>query len=296
MKRIRPFFSGLVVCAFALATATNLTAQTLQEGIGKVVGIKGSARYMTTTNAAWQPLKVGMILKSGATVQTAAKSSVDIVFNNSDAFESPSPTIGDVMAYQPRADQDAIRVMEDTVLVIDKLAVSETGADRLTDTELDLKAGRIFGTVRKLSATSKYEIKLPNGVAGIRGTIYYASADGVITVIVGSVLVSYIASDGTVKTQLVNAGWQFDARTGLLTPIPPELEMFLRNIAWVLHIQPTPPTTITVDHTIYNVSPISNRGGGGGTAALPTACNSPVSVPGNGNSGRGGNGTGNNFP
>jgi len=57
------------------------------------------------------------------------------------------------------------------VLSIDKLTVDQTGVDTISDTQLDLKAGSIFGTVKKLAVGSKYEVKIPNGVAGIRGTI-----------------------------------------------------------------------------------------------------------------------------
>ena len=68
---------------------------------------------------------------------------------------------------------------ENTLLGIDKLTVTQTGADVVTETQLDLKAGHIFGMVKKMSAASKYEVKIPNGVAGIRGTVYDISAEGV---------------------------------------------------------------------------------------------------------------------
>src|SRR5206468_9073375 len=120
----------------------------------------------------------------------------------------------------PKAEQDVIRLMQDTVLALDKLAVVDTGADQVTDTQLDLRSGKIFGTVKKLSTASHYEIKLPNGVAGVRGTIYTISSSGVVQVLVGQVVISWTAPDGTVQTVTVNGGFQFDASTGLITPIP----------------------------------------------------------------------------
>ncbi len=60
----------------------------------------------------------------------------------------------------------------DTVLAIDKLLISNTGVDAVSDTELDLRQGTIFGNVKKLSATSQYLIKIPNGIAGVRGTTF----------------------------------------------------------------------------------------------------------------------------
>ena len=78
-----------------------------------------------------------------------------------------------------------VRIWENTLLGIDKLTETQTGADVVTETQLDLKAGHIFGTVKKMSAASKYEVKIPNGVAGIRGTVYDISAEGVVKVSVG---------------------------------------------------------------------------------------------------------------
>ena len=57
--------------------------------------------------------------------------------------------------------------MENSALGIDKLTSMDTGSDSVTETQLDLKAGHIMGSVKKLSAASKYEVKIPNGVAGI---------------------------------------------------------------------------------------------------------------------------------
>src|SRR5437870_3973161 len=138
MKQIRFFASGLVACVVVL-TATALSAQTVQDGIAKVVNIKGSARYMTVAGNPWQPLKVGAVLKPGAIIQTAAKSSVDIILNNPEATAitgTPRPTpLGTVMGSTPAAQQDAVRIYENTVLGVDKLTVMQTGADTVTETQ-----------------------------------------------------------------------------------------------------------------------------------------------------------------
>src|SRR5947199_36035 len=95
-----------------------------------------------------------------------------------------------------------------------------TGADIVSETQLDLQRGRLFGNVKKMSAASRYEVKLPNGVAGIRGTIYTLSSDGVVQVLVGSAVIAYVGPDGNTVTQVVMGGQQFDARNGQVTPIP----------------------------------------------------------------------------
>src|SRR5690349_24996818 len=95
-------------------------------------------------------------------------------------------------SYQPSVDQNVVRIWENSAVGIDKLTSMQTGAEAVTETQLDLKAGRITGSVKKMSAASKYEVKLPNGVAGIRGTTYDITADGLIKVYVGSVVVATV--------------------------------------------------------------------------------------------------------
>jgi hypothetical protein len=217
MKETRSLLNSLVACGVALAMVATLSAQTVNQGTAKVVRLKGGARYKTASSD-WQPLKVGDLVKPGTIIQTAAKSHVDFVLGDGSV-----PIAGPVAAglsYQPRAEQNMVRVWENTLLGIDKLTFTQTGADVVTETQLDLKAGHIFGITKKTSAASKYEVKIPNGVAGIRGCVWDTSAEGVIKVFEGSVVLAYVGPDGTVVTQVVMSFQQFDARTGVLTPLP----------------------------------------------------------------------------
>lgn len=261
MKQIRPLISGLVACSVALAMVTSVAAQSAQEGLAKVVYIKGSARYLTAGTTMWQPLKIGAILKPGAIVQTAAGSYVDLVLNNASAVESPrsipaSAALSTVAAApQPKTQQDAVRIFENTVLGIDKLTVNQTGIEPVTETQLDLKAGRVLGTVKKLSAGSKYEIKIPNGVAGIRGTIYYVEAVGVCAFLQGSGVLAYMGPDNTALTQQIMTMQQFDTRSGQLTAISSGiLDIMNQAIGQMQFGRYVPVNLMAVDHTIYFVS------------------------------------------
>jgi hypothetical protein len=113
-----------------------------------------------------------------------------------------------------------VRVWENSRLGIDKLTVTETGADVVTETQLDLQAGHIFGKVRKMLAASRYEVKIPNAVASIRGTIYDITAEGVVKVFVGSVFLSYTDSNGKEQKQVIMGSKVLDPRTGAPTSIP----------------------------------------------------------------------------
>jgi hypothetical protein len=278
MKQIRSLVRGLLITGFTLAIATTLSAQS-QDGTIKVVGLKGKARYTTGAGMDWKDIGVGQVLKPGTIIQTASDSYVDLILNNLKASQGMSSAMssditevsnsGGGSGAKAKVTQDAIRVFENTVLSVDKLSITRTGADTITDTQLDLKAGRIFGTVKKLSASSQYEIKIPNGVAGIRGTIYLISADGVLSVLTGDVVVSFMVN-GSLITKEVPAGYQFDPTTGQVSPISDPLLQELARLAQLFarYLPNMPAINYTRDNTIYHVSPTqgtpTTTGGGGG--------------------------------
>jgi hypothetical protein len=213
MKVTRSLISSIVVCGIALAMVSTAVAES-KEYVAKVVRIKGGARY-SLGNDSYQPLKVGMILKSGAKIQTGTElgSFVDLILGDVDetsVVPKPRPAVvGATVSFIPTATQNTIHLFEGTELCIDKLLSTETGADVVTETQLELKKGHIIGNIKKMSAASKYEVKLPKGVAGIRGTIYDISDDGKIRVAQGSVLISYL-DNNVVKTVTISAGYSFD--------------------------------------------------------------------------------------
>lgn len=272
MKNNRNLLKGLVACGIALAMVSSLAAQTPEQGAAKVVRMKGSARYTTGGNV-WQPLKLGAVLKPGAIIQTGLDrgSYVDLVLGDGNAPLPSSPVtrpVGSANAVPPnagggggaKADQNVVRLFENTVLGVDKVTNLNTGADAVTETQLDLKAGHILGTVKKMSANSKYEIKLPKGVAGIRGTWYDLTADGLLKVMDGSVVLAHVKDDGTVVTQVVNSNQQFNSQTGQLTPLAAGDMNFIETTAGGMRVVVSgmPPTGIP-DNTLRWVS--DNRGG-----------------------------------
>lgn len=264
MKRLT---TGLVACALALALVSSVTAQTIQ-GKARVVRIGGHARF-TTGNNVWQPLHVGDVIKPGTVIQTENKEGafVDLVLGDGSgslgmAADSGSPSGAPPpvtpISYHPNAEQNVVRISQNSALGIDKLTSTDTGSDIVSETQLDLRAGRVLGTVKKMNSASKYEIKLPNGVAGIRGTFYDITADGVVRVSAGSVVLAYMAADGTVTTKVVVAGQQFDARTGEVTPIPEDVLRFMdgtERSLLAMGVGGRGRTEFAQDHTIFHVSP-----------------------------------------
>jgi len=173
---------GLAVACAAFLSATSSEAR-MNEAV--VRGVRGTANYSSDRGGNWKKLNVGMKLGQNSVIRTAPGSSVDLF-------------LGD--------NGPVVRVTEDTTLGIDKLTVDQgAGSEKIIETQLDLRNGRILGNVKHLAAASKYEVKTPQGVAGIRGTRYDIRADGSVTVIDGQVVVVYIVN-GQASTVTVNAG------------------------------------------------------------------------------------------
>lgn len=277
MKLASKTLIGLLAGVLSLALVSSADAQTSKQRTGKVVRIKGAARYSTGNNV-WQPLKVGSVLKSGYIVQTAQDSYTDIVLNEeasvpaapagipskvpsaSSSSSSPSPS----SAAARSVDQDVVRVLPDTVLSFDRLTAVDTGGDRVTETELDLRTGAIFGAVKKQAAASRFEIKIPNGVAGIRGTYFYASSKGLFSCLSGSLVAAYTNADGTPGTQVVAGGNQFNTATRELAPIGAsllsQLNILVDDVATITQRQAAsrggrvPTDEDYIDQTVYPVS------------------------------------------
>jgi hypothetical protein len=218
MKETQSILNSLVACGVALAMVSTLAAQSGDQSAAKVIRLKGAVRYSTGNNV-WQPLKLGDVVRPGTAIQTASDSRVDLVLGDASAPVA-RPIPADMMSYQPMAEQNILRIWENTLMGVDKLTEMGTGMDMVTETQLDLKAGHITGSVKKMSAASKYEVKLPNGVAGIKGTIFECYAEGVIKVREGSIVVAYPGANGAIVTQVVMSMQMFDIRTGTLSALP----------------------------------------------------------------------------
>jgi len=260
--------ASAVVCGLALMLASQASAQSTKSGYATVVRIQGEARYSAGDNV-WHPLTVGQTLGAGNVIQTATDSKVDIVLGDrivDQIVQTPSAVglaadanVRGMISYKASAEQNVISMQGDTVLAVDKLMISDTGVDAVSDTELDLRQGTIFGNVKKLSAASEYLIKTPNGIAGVRGTTFILSANGDITVIAGSMVASHTDSSGQVTTEVLGPGDQYNPRTGQVTHLTPQE---------LRHAERTAIFTITLsrgiirlarDHTILYISPTAGK-------------------------------------
>lgn len=191
-----------LVCAGAALLAGMASAYAApQQGKAIVRSVTGTAEY--STGGAWAPLKSGAELGAGSTIRTGAGG--DVVLD-----------LG--------ANGKHIAITANSILSLDKLTFETTGADTISETQLDLKAGRIIGDVNKTSPASRFEIKTPTGVAGIRGTKFDISANGVVKVKNGCVVVVYVSPTGQVSSYEVCGGFKFVPGVGVVPMTDEEMK------------------------------------------------------------------------
>jgi len=186
MKFFSRLTKHLLVVGVALGVvsiANSVQAQNMKDGFAQTKAILGGKAFYSKSDA-WVPLKVGDTLRSGTAVKTEKGAHVDFFLGRN----------GPV-----------VRVTEDTVLNFDSLKWTKIADEDIIETKMDLKNGTILGNVKKLAAGSKYEVKIPAGVAGIRGTEYVVSANGRVTCVNGTMQVQYnVTINGVSSTITVN--------------------------------------------------------------------------------------------
>lgn len=260
-----------VVCSAVLAF--NASAQNIKQGLATIVRIQGEARY-SLGDGNWHPLKVGKTLTAGAVVQTAHNAMVDMVLGKQIQMPqartvpdrisyAPDPLVRGLIDYKPSAEQNMVRLTEDTTLAIDKLTISDTGVDTVSDTELDLKEGKIFASVKKLSAASQYLIKIPNGIAGVRGTTFGLTSKGQCWCTRSSVMLSLIIN-GLPVTVVVDQGNQFNPENSQIIPLTPDLINELGQVFTALDTLYVEIVSFTYDKTVLHISPVNGHHAGGG--------------------------------
>jgi FecR-like protein len=232
MKFTKQNLLKLIVGFAVLGLAANLRAQTTP-GKAVVRALKGSSTF-STAGSAPAPLKVNSVLYSGTTIKTGRDSQVDLFLGNSAGL---------------------VRVTENTTLSLDKLAFTETGADTVVEVQLNLPDGTILGNVNKLSAASKYEVKVPNGVAGIRGTQFRINSSAYVVLLNGSLIMVYVPSGGNpTPYPLFAPPPQYFSPLEGVKPAPDELISELRKQFGSGTLPPGPPA----DHPPGLINPPGN--------------------------------------
>jgi len=210
--------------AFAgIAMFGPLQAQEVKQGEAKVFKIKGSAQF-SVPGGTLAPLRDRARLKPGTTIVTGTDSTVDLFLGVN----------GPILHLGPA-----------TTVSLDVLTFSGSGDDAIIETKINLEDGEVFGSVHKIAATSKYEVKTPTGVAGIRGTNYhhktrknaagkwetrYECFDGVI------VVADVGPDNGAVQSVVLNSAQGFTYLQGVFNLTDAEVNAFEQLISELIEL------------------------------------------------------------
>jgi hypothetical protein len=189
-----------IVAALTVVSVGQTLGQSETRLSSTVVRLNGHARCSFDGGKTWRMIKVGDTLESGAMVQTAKKSDVDLAL----AGRAES---------QP---DNLVSLADDTLLKLDKVArkrVAES-QESIDEILLDLRRGAIAGNVRNLVGASRYEIAFANGVAGMRESSYRLRANGELAVLKGKAFIAL--TDGRPAKE-IGAGQQFNPANGTVS-------------------------------------------------------------------------------
>ena len=251
MKKLQTLLA-LALTGVLFSTGLTASAQPAQPGYATVVRVKGVASYSLDGGTTKFPLVAGKFLKPsvGTVIYTGDDGVVDVVLGK--AVDLPqakwvperislsvdSPVRG-LATYKPSAEQNVVRVMANSALAIEKLTTTSSGADTVSDTELNLQKGNMFASVKKLSAAAQYLVKTPTGIAGVRGTQFSISLndDGSIKSVAvyktqndDGLVLAVTPASGPAQTYLITAGQIWQPGNPNPVPITPELRMMLQTI------------------------------------------------------------------
>jgi len=184
----------------ALLAVTAVAQAAVEKGAAKVTMLTG-APEVSVDGATWKSLKKGEVLREGTLIRTSGSAAADLDLGRNGS---------------------KLRVMPGSTVSLASLTYEETGTETIISTLIDLKQGRVLGHVQKLSAASKYEVKTPKAVSGIRGTRFDISAEGNVVVAEGSAVVVAFREDGSTITRVVNANEVFSQASGAVAPATEE--------------------------------------------------------------------------
>ena len=199
-------------------------------GKGIVRLVHGDATY--ATNGLFKPLRVNMELPAGTTIKTGKDSDIYIQVNGLTS---------------------TIKVAEDSLVELTRMNAYGKGLSADTETDLTVKRGTLLGSVRKLSANSRYVVHSPNGVANVRGTDFSVSVAALPSgkdqvtffCVTGQLQVSAII-DGQVVVKNLTTGQKWVPGEGDVKEVPIDFgtDDPLGFTVDPLPYQPTPPVLI----------------------------------------------------
>jgi len=142
--------SGVTLAAFfcVCLAGSAFAAEMLQ---AKVADLKGEAKVMKAGTPNWTALELNMVLGEGDAIKTGKDSEVKLEFSGA------------------RKTADVI-VRSETEFALKTFTYDKS--TQIENTQLDVEIGNVLVKAEKLQGDSKFEVKTPTSIVGIRGTVF----------------------------------------------------------------------------------------------------------------------------
>lgn len=194
-SRLTSKFRFLTLVALAGTLFLQCGSAKAANGYAIVKKIQGSALYTSSIGEA--AIKVGQQLQAGQRITTGKDSYVDLDLG---------------------INGDALRIEAESTVSFTELTFRKLRRDTAVKTDINVTRGVVVANVvRKLSRSSRYRIKTPNGAAGIRGTCVQVGVNQVVTV---TGAVQFTPVNGQV--QMVVGGFAFRAGANATQRLAPQ--------------------------------------------------------------------------
>ncbi len=180
MRLTSNYVLGLLIAAMVFLLAGPLPGQTIQ-GRAQVTAVMGSATFSAPGGAPMR-LREGTILQEGYVVQTAHGSALDLALGG---------------------DSGTLRLTQNTTLSLDRLAVSDS--DFQVEIQLTLSEGTVVGFGNDLGLTSKYQIKISNGIVAVGARQFRINAKGFLVDLDGTLIFAHVGMDGNLTSHTLRA-------------------------------------------------------------------------------------------
>lgn len=209
------FVPGLFLVALGLGCHSVYENDVLLPS--SVLRVKGSARYSRPGGTNWITLKKGALLETGAVVQTAGDSLVDVALGERrwGNYQEQAGLRGErTYVWQPNHLTSVLRVDSDSVVRFEHVA-RKGGSVKTQQMEarFTLLTGRVFCAVGHVDC----EIRLTNNVVRAQNALFSVTSYGLMAVNNGAVTVIDTKSN---LTNQLKAGYEYDLRTGETHAIP----------------------------------------------------------------------------
>ena len=148
MKRSVALYT-ILIFIFGLMLALPVLCYAQSSSSAKILDIKGEAMLMKAGTGAWDKLAPTAVLEEGDAIKTGAESEVRLELTGSSKTAELTVRAGTEFRF------DTFRFDE---------------ATRVDNTLLDVGVGSVLVKAEKLAGDSKFEVKTPVSIVGIRGT------------------------------------------------------------------------------------------------------------------------------